>query len=433
MFALVFFVISISVFPYNTVELTFIWHEGSLGENLIELAKEYTAETGVVVRGELAPWSEWHNRIAGDFAAKGGKYDLTIFDSQSMSEFASKNYVVLLNPFLDKSAQIKVSDFEPTALKQYAEYPEESGNLYALPVNQDAMGLAYRKDLFESPAEMEAFKKKYGTGLKAPRTYSELRDIAEFFTRPDQNLYGIALFGSPEYDAVTSSFNNILWSFGGELWNSKSNKVEGILNSTESVAALEFYRDLFRFAPPGLEKHFYNEVNEALQKGTAAMGIQWYYFFGLLGDRTKSPHAEHLAFAPLPGQTGNDGKFRQYNIVGGQGISISEFSTKKEEAWKFLEWFMSRETQWKWVRSGAQTGRTDILKSPGYAKINSYNAYFPVSMSRVKDYWHLVEYPQLLEIYQNYASSAVAGKISAKEALDRTAAEHEALLQKNHR
>ena len=41
---------------------------------------------------------------------------------------------------------------------------------------------------------MAAFKAKYGYDLGVPKTYKQLRDIAEFFHRPDENRYGIAIY-----------------------------------------------------------------------------------------------------------------------------------------------------------------------------------------------------------------------------------------------
>lgn len=137
----------------NSKQLNIIWHTGALGNLLKEISKEYTKQTGVVINVDLVPWAEWHDTIATDLAAEQGKYDLVIFDSQSMSEFASRNRVVLLNPYLEKAKQLKVADFDAEALATYAEYPEGSSTYYALPINQDVMGLVYRKDLFEAPEE----------------------------------------------------------------------------------------------------------------------------------------------------------------------------------------------------------------------------------------------------------------------------------------
>lgn len=424
-------VLTVGLGALAKTELTVVWHSGNLADLLIEIAREYTKETGVVIRGDFVPYGPpWHDKIATEFAAHGSGFDLCIFDSQSMSEFASQGHVVLLNPLLEKSRKVKASDFDPFALRQYAEYPEGSGNIYALPVNQDCMGLVYRKDLFEDPDEKAAFKKKYGYDLAIPKTYAQLRDIAEFFTRPKENLYGLALYGGRDYDACTSPFNGILWSFGGELWNPKTGQVKGYINSPAAVKALEFYKSLFKYAPPGATSWFFDETNTAIHEGLVAMGINWYYFFGAHVDPKVSRMAGKLGFATLPGETGPDGKFRRHASVGGQGLSISKYSKNKDEAWKFLEWFMQREQQWDWVVGGAKTGRIDVLKDPKFVTATPFNDTFAVSMSTVQDYWHLPEYPQLLDIEQKYVNAAINGVMSPKEALDRCAEEHEEIMRK---
>src|SRR5438876_12190426 len=129
------------------------------------------------------------NGTSGSPASSPGKAQDSIcasFDSQNMSEFASQGHVVRLNDWLKQSRKISAADFAPSVLKRYAEYPENSGNIYALPINQDCMGLVYRRDLFDDPKEKSGFKAKYGYELAVPETYDQLRDIAEFFTRPDR-------------------------------------------------------------------------------------------------------------------------------------------------------------------------------------------------------------------------------------------------------
>ncbi|GJM14985.1 MAG: ABC transporter substrate-binding protein [Thermodesulfobacteriota bacterium] len=409
-------------------QLDIIWHEGSLGNLLSDLGEQYTKETGVFVNVDLVSWDKWHDAIAVDFISESGKYDLVVFDSQSMSEFASEFDIVQLNSYLEKSKALKITDYDTESINKYSEYPEGSSDYYALPLNQDTMGLVYRKDLFEDASEKENFKNKYGYDLAAPQTYDQLKDIAEFFTRPDDNLYGIALFGSSDYDAVTSAFNNVLWSFGGELWDAKTNTAEGVINSENAVTALEFYKSLFAFAPPGATFWYYNELNDAIKNGKVAMGINWYYFFNSYLDPKDNDVSDKIAFAVLPGHKGADGKLNQYNSVGGQGISISKFSDNKDGAWAFLEWLMSEKVQWQWVNGGGQTGRTDILSSSKYKESTPFNAIFPVSMSRVKDYWHLVEYPRLLAVYQENTHKAVTGEITPKEALDITAKAQQKIL-----
>ncbi len=131
--------------PKSDVELVFVWHSGGLGEKFEELCQEYTALTGVKVRADLVPYGpQWHDKIAAEFAARGSGFDLAMFDSQSMSEFASGGHVVQLNDYIANSDLISLEDFSPAAITQYGEYPEGSGNIYAL-ANQprcDGSGLS---------------------------------------------------------------------------------------------------------------------------------------------------------------------------------------------------------------------------------------------------------------------------------------------------
>jgi multiple sugar transport system substrate-binding protein len=417
-----------AVGPNPKVTLTFIWHAGDRANLLQKIARQYTDETGVEIKAVLPPMTnEWYQRIADEFARKGSAFDLVVFDSQNMSEFASQGHVIRLNDLLKRSRNISAADFDPSALKRYAEYPEGSENIYALPINQDCMGLVYRRDLFDDPKEKAAFKAKYGYDLAVPETYDQLRDIAEFFTRPDQKLFGIALYGSEDYDACTSAFLNLFWSFGAELWDPKTSKAEGYINSPRAKKALAFFKSLFAFAPPEFQDAYVPKVNKAVKGGQVATAIQWYYFFNeLLADTAPPPR---LAFAALPDEKDAAGKMHRFVMVGGQGVSISNYSKHKEEAWKFLEWFMSRPQQWKWVEGGGMTGVAAILKDSKFLAATPPNKTFPFSMSLTKDYWHLPTYPQLLQSLQHYVHAAITGQLSPDEALEACAAEQGRILQ----
>ena len=64
----------------------------------------------------------------------------------------------------------------------------------------------------------------------------QLRDIAEFFHRPDEKRYGIAIYTDNSYDALAMGVENALFSYGGELGDYATYKVDGIINSDKSVA-----------------------------------------------------------------------------------------------------------------------------------------------------------------------------------------------------
>ena len=90
----------------------------------------------------------------------------------------------------------------PATVKGYAEYPGNSGKYWAIPLEGDATGMAYRKDWFEDPKEKAAFKAKYGYELGVPQDLKEMGDIAEFFHRPAEKRYGISIYTDNSYDAL---------------------------------------------------------------------------------------------------------------------------------------------------------------------------------------------------------------------------------------
>ena len=90
-----------------------------------------------------------------------------------------------------------------------------------------------------------------------PKTFKEMRDIAEFFYRPDEKRYGIAIYTDNSYDGLARGFESVLFSYGGELGDYATYKVDGIINSDKAIAALDAYKELYKFTPPGWAKrHF---------------------------------------------------------------------------------------------------------------------------------------------------------------------------------
>ncbi|MGI9450299.1 MAG: extracellular solute-binding protein, partial [Geminicoccaceae bacterium] len=319
--------------------------------------------------------------------------------------------------------------FEPASLARYGEYPDGSGSFWGLPVNQDSYGFMYRKDLFENPDEQAAFKEKYGYDLAPPQTYQQARDLAEFFHRPDDGLYGWGQMGGREYDFATSASNSFLWSFGGELWNPATNEVDGYLNSPASIDGIQFYVDMFDFGPPGSGNWGWDEVNAAYQQGTLAMAMQWYYFNGSNSDPAVNEYAEATGFGNLPGAIGRDGKFRRQFSVGGQGMGINTYSGKIETLVDFMEWYFQPEQQMRYA-AVCQTGLKAVLDDPAWQGLNSYNKQFAEGLPYTNDYWHLPEYPILLDQLQEEISNAISGAKSVEEALGDAASKHERTLER---
>ncbi len=406
-------------------ELTIFWAEWDPANYLQELVNEYEAETGVTVTVETTPWSDFQTKAFTEFNAKGEAYDMIVGDSQWLGAASEAGHYVDLTQFFNDN---KVGEImAPATVKYYAEYPGNSGKYWAIPAEGDAVGWSYRKDWFEDPAEMAAFEAKYGYPLAVPTDWKQLRDLAEFFHRPDQGRYGIAIYTDNSYDAMAMGFENALFSFGAELGDPVTYKVDGIVNSDKAIAAVDAYRELFNFTPPGWSKAFFVENNQAITEGLAAISMNYFAFFPALLNESTNPHAANTGFFANP--AGPDGD--RYAALGGQGISIVSYSQKQEESFKFLQWFIKDETQKRWAELGGYTASAKVLESPEFRNATPYNEAFYQTMFIVKDFWAVPEFAELLgQLNTRIYPHIVGGEGTAKEVLDGLAADWTATFAK---
>jgi len=391
-------------------ELTIFWAEWDPANYLQELVNEYPDATVTV---QTTPWDDFQTKAFAEFNAQGDAYDIVVGDSQWLGAGATGGHYVDLTDWVKERGVLE--SMAPATMTAYSEYPKGGGKYWAVPTEGDATGWAYRKDWFEDPAEMAAFKEKYGYDLAPPKTWAEMRDIAEFFHRPDQQRYGIAIYTWNPYDALVMGYENVLFSWGGELGDYSTYKVDGIVNSPEAVAALEAYRELYNFTPPNWGQAFFMEDNQAITEGLAAMSMNYFAFFPALANPATNPYAEVMGFFANP--AGPSGK--QHAALGGQGMSIVSYSSKQEEAKKFLEWFVQEDVQKRWGELGGYTCNAKVLESAEFRNATPYNEAFYQTMFMVKDFWAVPEYADLLEQMKNRIGPYIVnGEGTAKEALD---------------
>nr|WP_316651122.1 ABC transporter substrate-binding protein [uncultured Gellertiella sp.] len=397
-------------------ELTLCWAAWDPANALVELSKDFTAQTGTQMKYEFVPWPNFADRILNELNSGGKLCDLLIGDSQWLGGSAENGYYVKLNDFFDKEG-IKMSDFADAAVNAYSTWPKGTPNYWALPAMGDANGWFYRKDWFAKPDLQTAFKAKYGRDLAAPKTWDELQQVAEFFTGKEidgKKVYGAAIFTERASEGITMGATSALYPFGFKYENTPGKyDMEGAVNSADAVKGLEAYKKLYKTAqPPGYTDSYMGEGLDAFKSGQVAMAMNWFAFFpGLVKDEKVG--GDKIGFFVNPSEK------IAASTLGGQGISVVANTDNMQGALNYIKWFAQPDVQKKWWKLGGYSVHKAVLNDPGFKDSQPFAADFLVAMNQVEDFWQEPSYAILLQAMQKRLHDyVVADQGTAKEALD---------------
>ena len=406
--------------PLTLRALYFQWGPGNA---LAKTAAGYEAATGgkVKVETELPGFNEWYTKWLASIQAQEYVWDIIVIDSQWLGMAVEAKSAVDLTKMIGNKPFVK--QIPPTMKEYYMGDPTDSGKIWSVPLEADAELLFYRKDLMDDAKEKAGFKKKYGYDLKVPETWAQLRDIAEFFNRPAQGFYGyISKFGVP-YDVITWDFNQVLWCFGGEFWDRKTKTAQGYINSPQAVEAMEFYKGLSKFAPPGWENADFATTVQDMSQGLVMFAIEWSSFAPSIFNPDNSKVWDKVGVAVPP-----KGPKAHVVSLGGQPMTISAYSPNQKEAAAFIEWFYKPDQIWTYAENQGHPAYVDVLSSERFWKILPQNKAMWEAVPYVKDVWNIPVYNELLQASQELLNSAVTGAKPVKAALDELAMKHQKIL-----
>jgi multiple sugar transport system substrate-binding protein len=389
---------------------------------LKELGEKWEEVSGAKVEVDILGYVELYQKLTQDYATHTKQYALATVDIVWSGEFAVKGWTVDLNPLIKRDEkEINTADILPV-MWTMGEWGDKKS---AFPLSGYGNNLVYRKDLFEDPQEKKAFKAKYGYELNPPATMDEMRDIATFFTRPDQNLYGLVANGA-RGPAVAQDWMEYMRGFAGEIID-KNGKV--VVNSPQCLKSLEFFVDIFdKWAPPGAIGYWWDDRETSFRTGQSVMQSTWSIARAGYEDASISLVAGKTALAVTPMVLGEGAQYG----VGGWGIGINADISKEDQevAWAFIKWVTSPAVQKDWMLHDGQPIRRSTCVDP---ELNKKMPWLPQMLKVYEngngDY--RPRYPQANEIQTILGlrvNQAITHELTAKEALDKAAEEIKALF-----
>ena len=418
------------------------WVPSALGVELApEFAKFAKANYGYDVEFTFAeaPFDALFQKAATSLAAKSQEYNIIISDSQWLGALSEPGWIVKLNDIIAQNPELDLKYWSEVARASYSAYPDGSDNVWGFVQEGDVLILYVRKDLFLDQKNRGDFKAKYGYELPANEDewididYVKFEQICEFFTRPAEDIYGTAIQYSKIYDFYTGSLYPFIWSKGGEIWDPKTRKIDGILNTDENAKMLSLNANFQKYQPQGCLNFDIGAIVDVFTARKVATAFQWAAMGpAMIPDDLKG----NVWCVVPPGVRQPDGSVKRVYSLGGQPWVINAFNDADHMQCSidFLKWWYTTETQLEFARRGGNPILTDVLNSPGFDDIQPWFKVYKIMMQDgyCSDFWHEPTYSELLSTQQEGFSAFAAGNdlspAAARKVLDNIAKQQQEIL-----
>jgi multiple sugar transport system substrate-binding protein len=388
----------------------------------------FESASGIKLDIQEAPYLEYAAKVLNDATRKAGTYDCVLMETNRMGDLGNAGYLADLSGWVEKYNPQLDTMIAPQA-QVWAKY---NGKYVGLPTDGDVFMFYYRKDLLEDPAEQKAFEERFGRELEVPKTYDEYNEVLEFFTRPDDKLYGAVEW---RIKGVTYDwFHQRLWSAGGTYFK---DDMSAAINSAEGVKALEDMKAMNKFMPPDVLSYGYAETVEAMANGTTFSNITWPAAGKNVSDPKTSKTVGKWGFATVPGYVVDGEPNPKSMSAPGYNFIVSEFSEKNKEAvYLYGQWLV--DPQNLTTIAGNPKGNSDAIRqetfdSPQMAEIfPGADEYLKAQLANLEQAVPdpilpgYAEYTQALEIE---ISNFMSGKGSAQDALNSAASKWDEITE----
>ncbi|MDQ4045238.1 MAG: ABC transporter substrate-binding protein, partial [Chloroflexota bacterium] len=392
--------------PAEPVTISFASWVGS--SDVLQALREQFHELypNITVEFEDVPAEEFTDRLTTRIAA-GNPPNVAFMDQSAVVDFASRNALLELGPYVEQSFAVEVDDYVEAFLNA-AVYDEK---LYGLPFDGESTGLFYRTDMFEAAGITEP-----------PATWEEFEAAAQALTSAEDRTYGFIMFATE----AAYYWYPWLWQNGGELLSEDGSEV--LFNNEEGKEAAEFYVGLAEYSPADYLNSNSYDGRIAFAEGQVAMYVAGAWFAGVM--QSEFPDIDGLwAAAPLPERK------RCATTIAGDTLVIPAASENHDASWKWIEYLSAPQNLALWTVGTPENPstllptRASLLENPAIFENNPILEAFAemmecgVTNAAPNPRWGEVE-----SILNDALATAIYGEMDAATALDEAAAAGQFIL-----
>ena len=310
--------------------------------------------------------------------------DCDVFSSDVIwtAEFAGQKWLYDLTPYINASKSKYIG--APLETVHYAD------KYWGVPETSDAAFIYYRTDK---------------GGGAPPSTWQQVyADAAK--------QGGIVYQGAP-YEGLTCDYLELAFAAGGQVLSADGKKSE--INSPANVKALQLMVDGIKggSAPKAVTTYMEPETDQAWTSGRYGYMRNWTYAYAA-DNKSDSKVQGKYKVAPLPSFEGAG----KAGILGGHNSVISVYTKNPGLSLKFADYIGSPE--WQKVSLLKYTNAavtTDTYADPDVKKAVPYAAELLQALKQAKARPVSPVYPQISQAIYKNVNDALAGRVSAQDAL----------------
>lgn len=376
-----------------------------LQETMKTLVPQFTAETGIKVEYELQSHPDVINKGQADLLSRRGYYDGVMLHGVQMGQMLAANVIEPLDAYMkDKALASPGLDPKDMIEPASSSLGRHKGQTYGFLTWNYNMIYWARADLLGDAGEKAAFKAKYGYELAPAKTFKEMLDIGEFFTRKagqtlagqplKTDFYGILHEGITGGATVGSVWENLLRNHGGDLFDKNG---APSFDTPQAVEALTLWARMWKFSPPGQAEYSLIDVPTVMGNGIAAQSIAFSDFVLGIDKPGASPYAGKFTYAPIPANPA----FKGRHSAGGEPstVVLSKASKNKKATYLFLQWMIEKDTQARLMEAGkgGVPVRTSTFAMPLFGGTQA--PFYGAMKASLGDVLAKPKAPKIFEIY----------------------------------
>lgn len=372
--------------PTNIVFLTWKPNQPEVWDTVIKNFHQKNPDIHIDVQVGPHSSTQYHAIVAQRLKNMDKSVDVFFMDVIWPPEFANAGWALNLSSRFSIEEQNKFLS-GPISANTY------KGNIHGVPCYLGAGLFYYRQDLL----------KKYH--FKPPTLWEEMLKQGEAILK-GENDESLHIYSGQfkQYEGLVCNIMEFIWSNGGAVVDQKTGKA--LLDTPAVVRSLEFVRDkiIAKAAPRGVINYEEPESLDLFIQGKTIFHRNWPYAWAVANNPKKSKIAGKVGVGVIPAFQGHNSA----STLGGWQFGINNYSMHAQEAWRFVQFMTSHETQKILaLDAGLAPTRKSVYQDPEVQEKRPHlNAFLP-AFENTRPRPLSPVYPMISQELQRFFSQAI--------------------------